>query len=425
MSAHVIEVGPSAICHLCCGGTTGADNETTRAAFDSIDDPVGLLDVQPVTADSLWRAALLSVDCESLDCAIVVHPSWWASTRVDVISGAAQFLADDVVIRPRSWLLAQAARRRCRPPGRSEEELGNWNKASLGSVDAAVVVEITDRFVVISGVFVVAEPRRGEPERTARELVRSIVEMALDTDGVVVIDAPSTVGGAGALARMIADELRVSHGMAVVEVDDVRLRELAAAEVSSIDDVSESNYVGAVGNNHRHRRWLALVVLLIIALLGVNAWGRDPAPEADRVPTTFLVEGRVALEVPAQWPTHRVIAGPGSARVQVTSPSDPEVALLVTQSWVAAETLGAAAESLKHAIDVEPAGVFVDFNPTGLSAGRPAVTYREVRTDHDIRWSVLLDGAVRISIGCQSRPGDDDATREVCERAVRSARALS
>ena len=46
----------------------------------------------------------------------------------------------------------------------------------------------------------------------------------------------------------------------------------------------------------------------------------------------FLVEGRVALTVPASWLTQRVIAGPGSARVQVTSPSDPEVALHVTQS---------------------------------------------------------------------------------------------
>jgi type VII secretion-associated protein (TIGR03931 family) len=111
--------------------------------------------------------------------------------------------------------------------------------------------------------------------------------------------------------------------------------------------------------------------------------------------------------------------------MQVTSPSDPEVALLVTQSRVATGTLGATAESLKHAIDAEPAGVFVDFNPAGLSASRPAVTYREVRGGHDIRWTVLLEGAVRISIGCQSRRGNDDAVREVCERAVWSARALT
>ena len=66
---------------------------------------------------------------------------------------------------------------------------------------------------------------------------------------------------------------------------------------------------------------------------GSHGPSRCYAP-VDTAPTTFLVEGRVALTVPATWPTQRVIAGPGSARVQVTSPSDPEVALHVTQSPV-------------------------------------------------------------------------------------------
>jgi len=47
-----------------------------------------------------------------------------------------------------------------------------------------------------------------------------------------------------------------------------------------------------------------------------------------------------------------------------------------------------------------------------------------VRAGHHVRWTVLLDGAVRISIGCQSRPGGEDAVREVCEQAVRSAHAF-
>jgi type VII secretion-associated protein (TIGR03931 family) len=100
------------------------------------------------------------------------------------------------------------------------------------------------------------------------------------------------------------------------------------------------------------------------------------------------------------------------------------VALHVTQSAVADETLGDAAERLKRAIEAEPAGVFVDFNPAGVSAGRPAVTYREIRATHHVRWTVLLDGAVRISVGCQSRPGREDVLRDVCEQAVRSAHTV-
>jgi type VII secretion-associated protein (TIGR03931 family) len=111
--------------------------------------------------------------------------------------------------------------------------------------------------------------------------------------------------------------------------------------------------------------------------------------------------------------------------VQVTSPSDAEMSLHVTQSRVALDSLSATAESLKQAIDAEASGVFVDFNPAGNVAGRPAVTYREVRPGHDIRWTVLVDKAVRISVGCQSRRGQEDAMRRVCDLAVRSARALS
>jgi type VII secretion-associated protein (TIGR03931 family) len=406
VSAHVVAVGPNAISELCCGRGALADSEMTRAAFDTIDDPVALVDGRPVAVDSLWRAVLRSVDCGSPECAIIVHPSWWAPTRVDVVSAAAQVLADDVVMRPRSWLLAQAS--------------------PLGSLRATVIVEIADRFVVITGAAVVVERRREEPERIAEAVVHSIMEMTADVIAAVVIDAPRTVGGADALATMIADGLRVRGGVTAVRVDDARFRELAAAAVPDDEDACASQSYDAARDHQRHRYLgLGLVVLLIAALIGMSALGRHPAPVADRAPTTFLVEGRVALEVPAQWPVQRVIAGPGSARMQVTSPSDPEVALHVTQSRVAAETLNATAESLKHAIDAEPVGVFVDFNPAALSAGRPAVTYREVRAGHDIRWTILLDGAVRISIGCQSRPGHDDAVREVCEQAVRSARAIS
>jgi type VII secretion-associated protein (TIGR03931 family) len=249
--------------------------------------------------------------------------------------------------------------------------------------------------------------------------------MASDTTETVAIDAPSTVKAAGALAAMIAEGLRDRGGMTAMQVDDTRLRELATGIIPGESNACDSDCADAARPDHRRRWRLALVVLLISAVLGVSAPSHHGAPAGAGMPTTFLVEGHVALEVPAQWPMRRVVAGPGSARVQVTSPSDPEVALHVTQSRVALATLGATAEFLKHAIDAEPAGIFVDFNPAGRSAGRPAVTYREVRSDHDIRWTVLVDKAVRISIGCQSRHGQDDAMRQVCELAVRSARALS
>lgn len=52
------------------------------------------------------------------------------------------------------------------------------------------------------------------------------------------------------------------------------------------------------------------------------------------------------------------------------------------------------------------------------------MTYREVRVTHHVRWTVLVDGSLRISIGCQSRPAAEDAVRDACEQAVRTAHAV-
>ncbi|MGE2814051.1 type VII secretion-associated protein [Mycobacterium heidelbergense] len=411
MSGHrtIIEVGPGTIHRLCCGSTTVADTEITRAALESIDDPVAVVDGRPVAVDSVWRTVLRSVACPRPGphkAVVVVHPSWWSSSRVGLLTAAADGLADDVSARPRSWLLRQSSK--------AEPE--------------AVVVEIAERLVSIAGVDVVAVPRLTEPGPVAEQVVRIVDEIACGTTTATLIDAPVTVAGATALATLIADALR-SSGRTAVEIGDSALPSLAALAQPSLSAHDETPSPPSNPKVRSHAWMLrgiaAAVVVLAAAVPAVASMGRHGVTRADTAAMTFLVEGRVALSVPANWPTQRVIAGPGSARVQVTSPSDPEVALHVTQSPVPKESLGDTAERLKRAIDAEPAGVFIDFNPSGTSAGRPAVTYREVRDSHQVRWTVLLDGTVRISIGCQSRPGGEDAVQDACERAVRSAHAIN
>src|SRR5581483_5028306 len=126
--------------------------------------------------------------------------------------------------------------------------------------------------------------------------------------------------------------------------------------------------------SERARRALTLAVIVAGAVIGVGTVHRHTATRAnDPLPTMYFVEGHVVLEIPAQWPTRRVVTGPGSARVQITSPTDPEVALHVTQSRVALPGLDATAEFLKSAIDAAPVGVFVDFNPAARSAGHAVV----------------------------------------------------
>ncbi|BBX65419.1 type VII secretion-associated protein [Mycobacterium saskatchewanense] len=408
MSPHraIVEAGPGAIRQLCCGTGAVADAEAAGAALDAIDDPVALVAGRPVAVDSAWRDVLRSLGCDSGDGAVVVHPSWWPPSRIDRVTAAAA-PAGDVLARPRSWLLRQASNA---PP------------------EATVVVEIAERLVAINGADAVAVPRTAEPKAIAREVAGAIERMAQGATVTVVIDVPNGIDGAAGLASSVATAVRGDGGGVpkVVRVDGARLSRIARSafreppEPAALPVRSRAPRLGVFA---AAAVTLATLPLAISAVAPVDRHGMAAAG-LQVAPATYLVEGRVALSVPANWPTQRVLAGPGSARVQVTSPSDPEVALHVTQSPVAGEALSGTAERLKRGIDAEPAGVFVDFDPSGATAGRPAVTYRELRPTHHVRWTVFVDGPVRISIGCQSRPGGDNAVREACEQAVRSARTI-
>ncbi|MEB3019739.1 type VII secretion-associated protein [[Mycobacterium] crassicus] len=372
----VIEVGPATVRRLCCGAVESAGS---AAALEWIDDPVALVDGQPVKLPELLRSVLA---CLELTATIeIIHPSWWPARRVQLVTAAARGLAGDVTTRTRAAVLAGTTH--------------------------GVVVEIAGRLVAITGAKTVAEPRVGPPGEVAAAVARRVVA---ERPATVVIDA---AGGAGALAALIAEKLRGAASVTVVE-------ELPAA--TEPDTAPEPTCEPA-----RTRGRMRLVT--IAAALGVVGLGlrvhHDAAPS---IAVTYLVEGRVAVQVPADWPVRRVTGGPGSARVEVASPTDPQLVLHLTQAPAAGDALAVIVEPLQKALqlaDVETPGVFVDFDPAGSSAGRPAVTYREVRDRHHVQWAVVVDGAVRIGIGCQSGPGGDDALRPVCEQAVRSAHAVT
>lgn len=410
MNTHrpVIEVGPGAVRRLCCGTGEVADAEAIAAALESIDDPVALLDGRPVAVDSLWCQVLRSLMGGHRAGMLVVYPSWWSVMRVGIISTAAETVAKDAVLQPRSWLLKRAV------PDAAPE--------------ATVMVEIADWIVVVSGVEVVAVSRRAQPRGVVEEVVGAVAAMTVSNGATVLIDVPSTVAGAAVLATAIAATLLAS-GQPVRRIDDARLAGLVRSRLASAGPARPrpSTRAAPPGARRLARFAAAGVVVAIPAVAGLgqhHALGQHHGRPVPIAPTTFLVEGRVALTVPAGWPTQRVVAGPGSARVLLASPSDPEVALHITQSPVAGETLPETAERLQRAMAAEPAGIFVDFNPVDRGAGRPAVTYREVRADHEVRWTVLLDGEVRIGIGCQNRPGARDAVGDVCEQAVRSVHSI-
>lgn len=382
----VIEAGPATIRRLCCGGAESAD---AAAALEWIDDPVGLVDGQPVAMPGLLREVLnCSLPGESVE---LIHPSWWPLRRVQLLAAAARELAGEVVTRSRATMLARASH-------------------------AAVVVEIGAGLVAVTGADsadVVAEPRIGAPDEVAAAVAHRISAAVRGHPGAVVIDAPAGIGGAGDLSRLIEERLRPEVRASVVDGLPPIRRTVDAP-------VTEPVSVG-------RRRRLAPAAL-VGGVVALALLARHDARSDTDSPLTYLVEGHVVVQVPAGWVTRRVTDGPGSARVEVVSPGDPQQVLHVTQAPAAGDTLAAIAEPLQRALqraDAEMPGVFTGFDPAGARAGRPAVTYREVRDGHHVDWAVVVDRAVRIGIGCQSGTGGEDIPRAVCEQAVRSARAVS
>ena len=380
MTAAVLEVGPATV-RLSPRPAASVDPDMISAALAGIDDQTVLLDERPVAVADLWRriiAASIEKPCESMT---VVHPSWWPRPRVRRIVDAAGAAVTDVRALSRS--------------------------AAIAAEGPATVVEIADEVIAICDP---PEP----PVLLTRPDDPCVAAHAIQTSfgRGVLIDAPPAVVGGREYAGQVLRALRQRGVVAeLVDIGDV-LAPTTPAEPPPVF-------------TRRHWRGPTLAAASLVVTLctvGVTAArNHAPVPVLD---TVGIVEGRVTLRIPPRWVVTRITAGPGSRRIQANSPTDPTAALHVAQSYVPGETLDRTADILRQAVAEGPHGVFVEFNPADLRGGRPAVTYREVRAGRDIRWTVVLDGSMRISIGCQSTPGGTDIVAEVCEKAIESAREV-
>jgi len=373
----VLEIGPATVRTL--GGRSGnrPDAATVAAALDGIDDPIALLDARPVEVWNLWRVLIASILGECRGPVVVLHPSWWSAARLDRVVEAVAATGGRVVTMSRSELI-------------------------ISDRPAGAVIELAAELVAVCSGSSVRVLDRSDGE--------SVADVAAELAGTdeVLLDA-----GVADWAQS-AEEIRQALWQRGVVARDVDIAAVAAS---------------AFPTRRRPPRPVKAFVAASAALLalagGVTVAGQTndsaPAPDAQ---AESLVEGRITVAIPSRWIVERVTGGPGSRRVQVHSPADADLALHITQSYAPETTLVQAAEVLGRALADQEPGVFLDFSPAGSVAGRPAVTYREVRTGRVIHWSVVLAGSTWIGIGCQSAPGREEGIRGACERAVGSAREV-
>ena len=385
MNACVVEVGPATV-----RGPRPAAQNVVATALGCIDDDIAVLDEAPVAVPAIWREVFRTVLPDEHDATVLVCPTWWPKTRVERVREAAAARSAKVSVLQRADVLGGGV------PG------------------VTTVVEIAPEFVVIAraGDVVTADPRLGD----TTDIARSVADHVGPSTSVLV-DAPVGVVGGTELADAITKCLR-SDGLVVTTVHpDQVLR-------SSREPRTQRQHAPTPPRPRAEKSasFAALAVSVVLLCLGL-AFGTDEADPVP-IPTTLLVEGRVALKVPALWAVQRITSGPGSARVEVMAP-DNSIALLVTQSQVReSETLSSTSATLRSALDGEQAGVFSQFKPEDRRADRPVVTYRELRGGRQTDWAVFVDGTLRIAVGCQSPPGDEEAVRHVCEEAIRSAHTV-
>ena len=373
MTAAVVEVGPHCIC-----GPNSAPQEWISVALDCVDDPMAVLGEGIVEVPRLWSDVLGLVAGERAETLVLVIPTWWSSARADLVADAGRRVASEVVVVPRS--------------------------SALRADDHATVVELSAEFVVIAS-----------PESEVSVLPRdgSDVAVCVSAATAVLIDVPT---GVAPFPPAFTAGLRAA-GIPVSHSDRRRMSRAAIATLP------------AGGGTRSGRRGMAVIAGAVLSVAGVcGGWAAlaySGGTAADDPSTTLLVEGSVAIRVPAQWVVERITVGPGSARLRVSAPAGESTAIHLTQSTGATPTsIAEVAESLRRALRSEHPGVFVDFDPGGSAGGRPAVTYRELRVDSETAWAVVIDGATRIAIGCQSPPTRRDAVDVACVRAVQSAHVV-
>jgi type VII secretion-associated protein (TIGR03931 family) len=379
----VLEVGPALLRRLDSGGAGGCDPAAAEAALEAADDPVALVGC-PVPTGELWRTLAGDLLSGHEGPVLVVHPGWWPRARVDrVLDAVGDAAGGPVSAQRRAEFIA------ARVPG------------------DPVVVEI-------GGDLVAAGAGDGAPEVLVCGRTEAIAATAAGLsarDGGEVLLDPAGAHGAVRCAAELASVLRRRGvGSRVIDLAAIADRDVRC---------------------DRRWRWRAgprsvavLAGALAAAALAAGLTRTAHLPVSPPAPTTgaHLTRGPVAATVPADWTVRAVNGGPGSPRVEVVSPTDPLAVLHITWAPAAGASPADLGAALGRAVASQPAGVFVDLRPDGRAAGRPAVTYAEVRPGRVIRWSVLLDGGTRIGVGCQSATDRPEAVAAACQQLLASAR---
>ncbi|WP_430333731.1 type VII secretion-associated protein [Rhodococcus sp. ACT016] len=404
-------------------GVVRVRDDAIQHCLECIDDERVLVGAQPVaTVDALATALHRVIGTGTqgtgfVPSVTVTHPSHWGSARRGVLESAARRSAHEVALLPIA--LAVSA-----PP-----DWARW-----------VVLECAPLATTAS---LVERTGRGEPTVRACEL-------ASDTGSLDLREHPDRVAVLDRLVCAVADGRPVEHvlvtgaadpdvveiltagiGSSVVVVPDADLARVAPAGEA---ELSDGDSIPAAWLDHRPAPppqrgpgraavVVAAAVLVVAAAAGSvvgfwRPWERANASDTAEPLQRFEI-GSVSVQLPGGWNAQP--AKPGRLDLTPQGVGGRRIVVIPTDIAEGSDRADVARALERRIVDRGPDGPFSEFDPDSAFAGRQAISYVESPDGRSrVRWHVLVERGVQVSIGCQFRDGEWDALAADCEQAVRS-----
>ncbi|MFI6428646.1 type VII secretion-associated protein [Rhodococcus oryzae] len=354
------------------------------------------------------------------DLVVLTHPAHWGRGRRRALVRAGRGIGKGVLLISVPEALARWSPEPM-PTGSAVLEVGFLettasvpgvdshdcvHRAELGSSDLRDNPDVAGEFA--------AAMRELCPERPPRILVAGELP---GTTGLSIVDAIEAGWDLPVVARVVPGSA-VAAGALARGLDVVAQ---APAAPETIAPVVRRSRWATVG------RWGPLVaagVLVVAAITAVVvvAGGGDPRasaePDTEVQAQSSARAGRVSVTVPLGW-RERADRG-DAARVELVPEKGAAARILVVaQELTPGADLEAVAHTLRRRAEMRPE-TFTALE-RGAVDGRPGLLYRE-RPDPDteVRWSVLVEDGLQVSIGCQISPDRWRDLADPCEQAVRS-----
>jgi len=401
-------------------GVVRVPDDSIRDCLECIDDQHVLVGAQPVAtvdvlAASLHRALGTGTRGTGFASGVAVtYPSHWGSFRRGVLESAARRSAHEVLLVPVA--LAVPAPGNCT----------RWVVLECGplSTTASLVERGGDGGPAVVACELVSDTGsldlRDHPDRVSL-LDRSVRTVAGERPVDVVLVT-------GAEDPELATTLTTGIESTVVVVADADLVRLPTAADVVPDERHDAaaawlEHAPLIPRRRPGRTVLAMVGALVVAAVVGTAlvfwqpWTRPGVSDAAEPLQRFEI-GPVSVQLPDRWSAE---AKPGRLDLTLAGVGGHRI-VLVPADVAAGSDRAEVARALERRIaDRGPDGPFSEFDPDAEFAGRRGISYVETPDDRSrVRWHVLVEDGVQVSVGCQFRDGEWDALAPDCEQAVRS-----